>query len=321
MLKWTTAICFCCAAVFFARGAYSSEGPDALTQEIWQKIQGRPNPRIMDDFEVLEGFPLLVQGPGNSVEATVLTASIEYQIGLYRAMGLAFKEAIARAKVETNKTDREINDALSKVYPKKRAERETAAIRQAQEKRAELKTDLVRHECIVEVYVKETGEFMKAIDLFRRDFFLDAAIETEEQLSWESLKEAIDKKVPVFLGKGESLTVAVGYFSDRTNRYVLVYDPKLANYRVRTGKENVTEKDLRSKDPAIQKGNEWLMKQEFPADYLLSSNAPVPDGLHAFSMDQLRGIAATMVYQWKENITDLYSNMLATLGVEAEEHK
>ena len=301
-------------------GLSYAESDGELTQRLWQEIQGKPNPRLMDNFEVLEGFPLLVNGPGISPEATVLTAVVCYDTGSGwdTLLGSAFEEALKRAEKETGKSGDQIAEELMAMRSKRRLENEADYLRETEARKQEWKTKLVRRSCLLQPYMRDADNISGAFVNFRHDYFLDATMENQDQLSWEKLKEAIDKKIPVILGSGDSIKAAVGYYTDQGERYVLVYDPAKAEYRMRTGIENVPEGDRKSKDPRIQKGNEWLMKQKFPADHILELKGALPPGIRWCAMTGLENSSAIFVYDWRSDLNTLYPELLKRLGIEVE---
>ncbi len=122
-------------------GLSYAESDGELTQRLWQEIQGKPNPRLMDNFEVLEGFPLLVNGPGISPEATVLTAVVCYDTGSGwdTLLGSAFEEALKRAEKETGKSGDQIAEELMAMRSKRRLENEADHLRETEARKHTLR--------------------------------------------------------------------------------------------------------------------------------------------------------------------------------------
>jgi|GEM_PF-6718232 len=318
MARYTLVLFVWCISLLLLPHASASEGIDNPAGQVWQKIQGRPNPRVVDDFELLEGFPLLVQGQGISTEATILTAILEYEIGCERAWSVAFRECRARALEETGKTDHEVNDALNAVWPKSRIEREESAVGQMLARKEQWKTSLVRNAYLFELYIQEAHDFMRAIDLFKKEMYLDAVVEKEERASWTKVKEAVDKRIPVILRNGDTLAVAVGYYVDQTTQYIILYDPKQAEYRIATGIENVTESELKSKDPTVQASCKLRMGLRIERDQALQIDSGPMPALVAKSVDQLQNTEALYVYGWQADLTILYPLALKHLGCDKE---
>jgi hypothetical protein len=293
MRRVTTWLFLTISAVCFAAGADTrpaNEGNGIDQDALWQSLAGRPNPALMDDFEVIGGLTLVAAGEGLSADAAALATVLGFELapppllrfpsdGCFRYanyLGMAAFMQAARERWGDSLPD-EQQRALSKfVGPGSGAfaERADTVRRMCSDVPAELRTDGLEDGFYVQSCLEEAGGIEQAVGLFSSEVYLAPTVQVQAPAEFATLRNAVDRQIPVLLEADAGLLVCVGYIAGNGGEFLIVYDPGAGKTTVLTGEDLIHPVDRASKDPRVGRaaavigGMElhWDAKLELPGE-------------------------------------------------------
>jgi len=315
------------AAILFAHVA--AEEPATDQKDIWREIQGKPNPALMDNFEIIEGFTLPPMVKGISAQAAVLGAVINYQLKPAERnvpvdpIVMAYSQILDALIQELSKDGQNVTDDKVEFLQSFMADRLKGAadrvrtigietMRAMQGKDTEYKTEGTRASLFMQAYAN--GHTMEeALHQFADEMCQTVQIQSQERPSWDTLKEAIDKSIPVILNSAANACVAVGYYVSDGERHVFIYDPTRSDYRIANGLENVPKRILESKDPTQQADLKYRANMKIYHDHRVDLSRPLPPGLEVWTLAGCANYRALYVHTWKLDCGGLRSEMIQYL--------
>jgi hypothetical protein len=216
--------------------AVGGEGPPAM-ETVWRAIRGRPNPRLFDGFEAIEDFPLVPAAQGVPPRAAALAAVLCFELGaqsLSDPQLAAATERLIRKGIHSEHVggkrivpvDEAVERAVeayvrSRLDPAARRTREACTV--AGQHGRDGQTDEGRAAFVVASYFGQ-GSLTEGLKVFTGEMILLADVHEEKEASWETVQEAVHKKIPVLLTGPDRALVAVGYYTAGDARWVIACD-------------------------------------------------------------------------------------------------
>lgn len=301
---------------------------NAKADELWASFQGKPNPRTGDGFEILEKFPLIVQGKGLSATGTALAAIVSYQFGaedlknkavsfFLRAQLVTADELSAKlardpkAQMDSKKAQAAFWDYMKKALTAS-GQMIDAAREKAKEHQEEWKTTGVQNACLMDMYLKAAPDSRTetAVNSFAEHRLLLVTAQSFESVDWDILKESIDKHVPMLLDRQQGTCVAVGYLVKDGNKYIFLYRPSLAQYHEGNLMESTPQADKNSEIPWIKNAVKARASIKTYEDGLLKINGPFPSGVEIVPLSTLHDGRMFCFYDWKADMERHYPALL-----------
>ncbi len=316
-------------------GAHAADVPSQKSQDdLWLAIRGKKNPRLDDGFELIEGFPLTVCGDGIGSDSTALSSILTYQFASEALPGRA-NEFFLTAQLTTpnallqalkGKRSFDVGDPTRQRLFWRFVKDELAAAGKRVEEAREVgrekakiwKTAGVRNAYLVDLYLRdvESRSLPKAIRLFAEERHLKVVVQCQDVVTWDCVKEAIDKQIPVVLQSQDPTSVALGYHMDRDKRHLFVYRPTEAQYRTVKGSALMTREDRESEIPWIRNARKAMERREVCLDMTTSAEGEMPRGLISARWDSVAHCRAYYVYGWEANTERLFPMLLRRLKAE-----
>lgn len=305
----------------------SGESPN--DDAIWKMIQGKPNPRVGDEFEVIDGFPLVAKREGISLEATALSAILTFQFQSTEVRGeigafflsaqMMAADQLAKQLSREPKADLNAKSVQSMVwkYLESRladsGKRVDEARRKCKEKVADWKTEGVCNAYLLDMYLTAAPnqDAVIALQRFASERLLTVIIQKLGQPKWETIKESIDKQIPLLIRTNSAVVVAVGYYAHEGTNLVLLYDPAIAIYRENSMSDLMPQQDKESQVGWIKNAMKSMKGQNICSDWPLSSANGKPTGVSFGQADKLAASEALCVYMWAADTETEYPKLLA----------
>jgi hypothetical protein len=314
--------------VLLAAGAVLAQEPPVppapTLEKVWEEIRGRPNPKVGDGFELLEDFPLVPAAKGLPPHMSALGAIVCYAlenrvvtekevIMPFFTFTNALYEEMTRIRgvppEEDQKWDDAVDEALEDFLAAKLA-RVRKRLKQAHDDAYDTGKGGLNDEVVAAFLLKAytgRGSLADGVRAYGRDMLMDVTVQEEKEASWDGIKEAIDKKLPVLLSSKDRVCVAVGYYSRAGFRGVLAYEPTAAAFRVRTGADLSPERPREGMDEGWKKAVEWRMKQVHHDVWTIENQLELKEsGLTLLPIENGKlKLAATYISDWRADVKRL----------------
>jgi hypothetical protein len=284
---------------------------------LWQSLAGRPNPALMDDFEVIEGMTLVAAGNGISPEAALAATVVcdalrpprwrqDDDYGFAYALQTVwlfsylqrmgdeygdgptnrdYRGAVAFAvKATSGVTDRRL-----------RAERAVPPVLRGQE------TGGVIKGLIMQSYCLETDGIEEAVRKFAAEARFGVRVQNETPASFATIRDAVLMGIPAILTSGDESVLCTGVLASGEEWYLEVYDPREGELVQLTGDELVHPVDRRSEDPLVKEMVKMQMNTVLYRDAVLELSSRRPAGVHVVRFDPEKW-SALYVYGWEPDV-------------------
>lgn len=321
----------------------SAAASDQTTETLWNGMVGKPNPYLMDNFEVIEGIALIKTEEGISPEAAALSALLTHQISSkLSAQDVVYDEFFVSASFQVYE---ELIDTARKEHGVKPPDAKGDAVREWFNGKLSHATDRVertvkilqggkggpvragtfalhdkyrtqgvRNALFMQQYMDDAKSIRRALELFAQAEFLSMKMQHEPEATFGALQEAIHKGIPVWLGQGESWTMCVGYVTDDGKQYAVVYRPSASEYEKKTGYELSHAADRNSDDPRVKRLIESRKTEVHYRDrFLKLAEKSPPPGIQIVPWREHEK-EAFFVYEWKPDLTRLLPEFLEKFG-------
>lgn len=268
-------------------------GPSQVA--LWDKhIKGRPNPRILDNFEVIEGLTLL-RAAGSVEERTAAFASVAFHTG-----SVAIREFQLRPDKVFPYAEEAKGQLLSEKQKKELTKLSAKAFAQYG-KRPPAPfhgTYMLGNALSLQLTLKRARSIEKCVERIARFHGWLATLESSRDCSSEKYKEAIDKGIPILLQRGRAYRVCFGYLQITDKEYVILADPNGIPLESAPGVLLPSEREAAKTDPWARRIMEDDLKTKFPTDLRTRVSMPLLPGM---SVEEFEGgkYTAYFIHDWR----------------------
>ena len=268
-------------------------GPSQVA--LWDKhIKGRPNPRILDNFEVIEGLTLL-RAAGSVEERTAAFASVAFHTG-----SVAIREFQLRPDKVFPYAEEAKGQPLSEKQKKELTKLSAKAFAQYG-KRPPAPfhgTYMLGNALSLQVTMQGARSIEKCVERMARYHGWVPTLESSKDCSLKKYKEAIDKGVPILLERGRACRVCFGYLAVGEKGYVLLANPETIPLESRPMIILPSLREAAKTDPWARNMMERRMKRRVSTDLRTRVSMPLLPGM---SIEEFEGgkYTAYFIYDWR----------------------
>jgi hypothetical protein len=313
------------SAVTLGSAAPADDGPAA--DALWQWMADRPNPALMDDFEVIEGITLVAAREGISEEAAAIATVMVFglappaltEVPHSRCLEWA-SDAGGRALMDAFRE--QYGDSLTRAQQQRLHEfvarkcgafvqRLTAAHEGSRQVTTGVRTPNLMHGLFVQSCLGEAEGIEGVLSLFREEALVAPTIQAQGPADFATLRSAVDRQVPAFLAGDEGFLVCVGYIAREDDRFLVLYDPSAGQTDVPTREGLTRQADGARGNPGAGRTGAAIGRLQLHSDPRLELSGKRPAGVTI--REFVPGTwSATYIHTWRP--------ALGTLVEEAEEY-
>ena len=264
--------------------------------KLWAEVvQGNPSPRILDDFEVIEGM-LLLRAAGDIQPHAAAFASVAFETGGPGIGGFALtkKNLIANAAGLKNdavtSAEQEALGKLSERAGKAYGDRPPAPY---------YGTFMQGNALALQMTIKDAKGVEECLERMARLHGWVATLEKSGDCGFEKYKEAIDKHIPILLVRGDEWLVCFAYLRSGGKDYVVLANPKDVPLEKGGFVASARELEAAKTDSRIRRALE-ARKQALgdqPTDFCTSASKPLLKGMWVEPFEKGR-YQAYFIYGW-----------------------
>ena len=268
-------------------------GPSQVA--LWDKhIKGRPNPRILDNFEVIEGLTLL-RAAGSVEERTAAFASVAFHTGSVAIKEFQLRPDKTYAYAEELKggplteQDKMAIQALCQKACEKYGSRPAAPY---------YGTFMLGNALSLQVTMKGARSVEMCVERIARYHGWVATLESSSNCPFGKYKEAIDKGIPILLQRGRTYRVCFGYLRVDSNDHVVLADPKTIPLESRPMPILPSEREAAKRSEWARRMVEARQSMKLPTELYIRTSIPLLKGLSVELFEKGR-YTAYFIYNWR----------------------